>query len=455
MNTSTNPSSPSVVTRSSSETQHHEEKPKTSLLLKVYDQPGALQEILKYFWKHEINMTRIESRPAKSKSKSSKSIHDNPDMHSLYSFLIDHDGLPQEALLSDLEGHCSSVLVMNEKYVPWFPIHIKDLDLSVGQTVQAETNDNKTTANDVDLLESDHPGFKDPVYRERRTALTQAALIYRQGQEIPTIDYSKEEVETWGTVYGRMEALWKKYACKEFQYILPLLQSNCGYARDNIPQQQDISEFLKSCTGFRLHPVAGLLSARDFLNGLAHRVFFSTQYIRHHSKPLYTPEPDICHELLGHAPMFADPDFADFSHEIGLASLGASDEEIMKLATCYWFSVEFGLCKEDGKKKAYGAGLLSSFGELEYACDPTRPAGGESHFPEYRPWDPVMACKQEYPITTYQPIYYVAESLVDAKDRMRDFCAQLNRPFYARYNPYSQTVSVDRAVAREGKILTP
>ena len=105
--------------------------------------------------------------------------------------------------------------------------------------------------------------------------------------------------------------------------------------------------------------------------------------------------------------------------------------------------------------KAYGAGLLSSFGELEYACAPTRPAGGESHFPEYRPWDPVQACKQEYPITTYQPIYYVAESLVDAKDRMRDFCAQLNRPFYARYNPYSQTVSVDRAVARQGKILTP
>jgi phenylalanine-4-hydroxylase len=151
-------------------------------------------------------------------------------------------------------------------------------------------------------------------------------------------------------------------------------------------------------------------------------------------------------QLLGHAPLFADRDFADFSQEIGLASLGASDEDVTKLAHCYWHSVEFGLCRENGTPKAYGAGLLSSFGELTYACSPDH--SGADQPPLLLPWDPEVAAQQAFPITTYQPVYFVADSLQDAKSRMRLYCETLPRPFFALHNAQTNTVHIDRPVKR-------
>ncbi len=122
---------------------------------------------------------------------------------------------------------------------------------------------------------------------------------------------------------------------------------------------------------------------------------------------------------------------------------------------CYWFSVEFGVCVEKGQRKAYGAGLLSSFGELEYSCAPYRPAGGEKLMPEYRPWDPLHAAIQPYPICKYQPVYYVADSLADAKDKMLAYCdSSLGRTFRVRYDPYTQSVTTDRAVTRGSRVTT-
>ncbi len=171
-------------------------------------------------------------------------------------------------------------------------------------------------------------------------------------------------------------------------------------------------------------------------------MFFSTQYVRHHSVPFYTPEPDVCHELLGHAPIFADPAFADLSQEIGLASLGASDDDIERLARGYWYAVEFGLLREDGQRKAYGAGVLSSVSELERAC------GGGLPDEAFQPWDPEAAAREPYSITDLQPRYLVADSLQGARAKLQEFCASLSRPFHARYDAARRRVWVDRAIRR-------
>lgn len=94
---------------------------------------------------------------------------------------------------------------------------------------------------------------------------------------------------------------------------------------------------------------------------------------------MYSPEPDILHELLGHAPMFANQELAAFSQAIGLASLGCSEKELMNLAALYWFTIEFGLCRQDGELKVYGAGILGGVHEMEYCM---------SEIPKYYPLDP-------------------------------------------------------------------
>ncbi|XP_027216808.2 protein henna-like isoform X1 [Penaeus vannamei] len=393
-----------------------EEAKSTTIIFSMTEEVGALANALKIFQAHNVNLLHIESRPSRREAK--------------YEFMVECDSSTGNlgSAMEQVRKQCSYFQVIsrdhhnNKDTVPWFPRKISDLDRFANQILSYG-----------DELDADHPGFTDPVYRTRRKMFADIAYNYKHGQPIPRVEYSQEEIDTWGTVFRNLTKLYKTHACREHQNVFPLLIENCGYREDNIPQLQDVSDFLKDCTGFTLRPVAGLLSSRDFLAGLAFRVFHSTQYIRHPSRPLYTPEPDICHELLGHAPLFADPAFAQFSQEIGLASLGAPDEFIEKLATCYWFTVEFGLCRQNGEIKAYGAGLLSSFGELEYCI---------SDKPELRPFEPSKTCTQKYPITEYQPVYYVSESFEDAKEKLIQFAATIPRPFSVRYNPYTQSVEI-------------
>eukprot|EP00922_Rhytidocystis_sp_ex-Travisia-forbesii_P019857 GHVS01029326.1.p1 GENE.GHVS01029326.1~~GHVS01029326.1.p1 ORF type:complete len:342 (+),score=18.73 GHVS01029326.1:796-1821(+) len=313
--------------------------------------------------------------------------------------------------------------------VPWFPRTLLDIDKFSQSTLDAGTD-----------LTSDHPGFNDNAYRSRREDIVSLASQYMAGDSIPTVQYTEEEIACWETVYNKLRSLCAQYACDEYNKEILGLENAGIYSPKRIPQLQEVSEYLRKQTGFRLRPVTGLLSGRDFLNALSLRVFFSTQYIRHPSRPLYTPEPDVIHELMGHAPMLANQEFADFSQIVGMASLAATDEQIKMLASCYWFSVEFGLLFQRGCLRAYGAGLLSSCGELQYSTSPTNSKV------EIRAWDPLSAANQEYPITTYQPVYYAAKSLHDVKEKMLEYCEQLSKPFSLRFDATTHTISTDKPV---------
>ena len=383
------------------------------------DKAGTLLGALSVFQKHGLNLTSIHNRASPLA----------PHHQMFYVHLTGKWEEPHvQQCIKELRASCvkSTLFRISSPLVPWFPRKVADLDQFSRVTLDAG-----------EQLLSDHPGFTDPVYRTRRHEIAQIAKDYRSGQSVPHVEYTETEIGTWETVYNKLAGLYPSLACKEHNAALEDLVSAGIYGPRRIPQLQELSDFIQPRTGFTFRPVTGLLSGRDFLNALAFRVFFSTQYIRHHSVPMYTPEPDICHELMGHAPMFLNSDFADFTQYIGLASLGASDEEIKRLATCYWFSVEFGLLFEGGDLKAYGAGLLSSFGELQHSTSPTNPAI------IIREWEPAEAAIQDYPITTMQPIYFAAPSLKAAKERMKAYCDKVQRPFHCIYDEASQSVYTD------------
>src|SRR5436305_10215795 len=135
---------------------------------------------------------------------------------------------------------------------------------------------------------------------------------------------------------------------------------------DHIPQLDEVTASLEPLTGFGYHPAAGLVGFEEFYGSLADGIFHSTQYIRHHARPLYTPEPDLIHEVIGHGGTLASPRLAELNRLAGRAARRLSSENGRDFyARVFWFTIEFGVLREGDELRAYGAGLLSSFGEIE------------------------------------------------------------------------------------------
>jgi phenylalanine-4-hydroxylase len=250
-------------------------------------------------------------------------------------------------------------------------------------------------------LTADHPGFRDPEYRRRRNVIAQLALDYEPGAPLPRVEYTENEHGVWRLVWQRLADLHGRVACREYLEASNRLRLD----KSRVPQLSDVNTALLEQSdrlrAFRLAPVAGLVSARMFLSYLSRRVFLSTQYMRHHSVPLYTPEPDVIHELVGHAVSFAHPAFVEASVRFGEAALRSRDEEaVSRIARLYWFTLEFGVVKEGAALKAVGAGLLSSFGEL----------GRFASEAKLLPFDASAIAATPYDPTDYQARLFVAPS---------------------------------------------
>ena len=260
----------------------------------------------------------------------------------------------------------------------------------------------------VDMkLAPDHPGFRDPEYRARRNAIAQIAMTYMPGSSIPTAPYTELEHGVWQKIWKALDRAHREHACAEYLECLERLD----FESDRIPQLDEVSRKVKALSGFRLEPVAGLVEPRVFLESLARGVFLSTQYIRHHSTPLYTPEPDVAHEIIGHAVTLASKRFAELNRLFGEAVTRTKDpDDLDRLSRVYWFTIEFGVLRENGRIKAYGTGLLSSAGEL-----------AEMHKAKLLPLDVEVAANQVYDPTHFQAILFCADSFDEMYETLREF----------------------------------
>jgi phenylalanine-4-hydroxylase len=256
-------------------------------------------------------------------------------------------------------------------------------------------------------LAHDHPGANDPQYRSRRNEIAAAALKWRPGERAPLIDYTDEEQEVWRTVCRELAAKHARYAVAEYRQA----KQRVGLPTDHVPGLDEVSALIGAASGWHYLPAAGLVPLAEFYGALADRRFYSTQYVRHPAVPLYTPEPDIIHEVIGHGHLLATPTFGELHRLAGFASRRLRDEENLRfLSRVFWFSLEFGVVQEEGELRAYGAGILSSYGEIE-----------EFRSMELRPLDLIEMGTADYDITAYQPVLYSAGSVAEVVEVIGGF----------------------------------
>lgn len=389
-----------------------------------YNRDSLLSDVTKIFNNNELDMRYIDGKVLNKEKDGSEKVRMN------ISFVSNSDD-DIDNLKTEMIKNGIKLRVSEPPLVDWFPIEEKDLD-SLGVILMKPE----------DGLNQDHPGFTDELYKSRRDLIANNSLNYKMNEPIPNFDYSEDETNLWSFIWDKLHPLLMENGCKEYKENFQKLIDADLFKREAIPQLEDLNQFLKKKTNWRIKPVNGILSSREFLNCLAFRTFCCTQYIRHHSKPEYTPEPDILHEFMGHVPMFADPVVCDISQLIGMLSLGASDAQIAQLGSIYWFTIEFGLCWENDQKKFYGAGVASSYGEIQNMV-----ASKELKKLDILNNPPPV----DFVIQDVQPFYYMAKNFDDVLEQLEDLAETWPKKFELSYDVANNVYIADRTVVVKDK----
>jgi phenylalanine-4-hydroxylase len=228
--------------------------------------------------------------------------------------------------------------------------------------------------------------------------------------------YTAQDHDTYRRLFERQSALVPGLACDEFIQALPLLG-----VRDRIPRFEEINEKLRVATGWEVVAVPGLIPEVPFFTLLANRKFPVTDWIRTPEEMDYIVEPDVFHDMFGHVPLLFNPVFAEHMQAYGAGglkahTLGACEQ----LSRLYWYTIEFGLVRQADGLRAYGAGILSSSGELQHSV--------RSAEPQRLLLDVLRCMRTRYKIDSYQQTYFV----IDSFQQLFDLTAPDFAPLYAQ-----------------------
>lgn len=221
--------------------------------------------------------------------------------------------------------------------------------------------------------------------------------------------YTEEDHDVWGILYERRMRQLAENGSRVFLEGAEAI----GLRRDSVPDLAEVNRRLGPRTGWNSVPVGGFIPARQFFECLSVRRFPTTIIVRPRAQLDYLPEPDIFHDVFGHVPLHADAVFGDFLQRFGqVAMLAHSEEETTQMARLFWFTVEFGLVREDGRVKVYGSGLISSHGDAANALGPKC---------DRRPFSLDAVIAQPFEIDRFQDVLFVADDfqqLFDAVSEM-------------------------------------